>query len=137
MKKLGWLLVVVLAMALGAGMAFAQSSVNRVTAHVPFAFFVGKTELPAGYYEVYQPVDTALDLVIRNMDTGKAIVLPVMLMGKTNDDQKAELMFKKVDDRSYLWEIVPRWADGWEVAGLHVKNAPSAASLPKASVAGE
>ncbi len=137
MKKFGWLVGAVLALALCAGAVFAQISVNRVTANVPFAFYVGKTELPAGRYEIYQPGDTALDLVIRNMETGRAILVPVLTQGIPNETGTAELVFKKVDDKPYLSEVLPRWSDGYELKGIHVKHTASTASLPTTTVAGE
>jgi hypothetical protein len=45
---------------------------------VPFAFYVGKAELPAGPCEVFPQNDGAFDLVIRNLNTGKAVVMPVI-----------------------------------------------------------
>jgi len=137
MKRLGWFAVAASVLVLSAGAAFAQISVKRVTANVPFAFYVGKTELPAGHYEVYQPIDTASDLVILNLETGKRLLIPVVAGTESREFGKAELVFKKVDDRSYLWEVLPRWTDGYELAGIRVKAAASTASLPTTSVAGE
>jgi hypothetical protein len=122
MKKHTRYIVAVFVLALCGGAAFAQMSPERVVANVPFAFYVGKTELPAGQYEIYPESNEAFDLVIRNLSTGKVIVVPVLTWIKTGEADKAELVFNKVDDKSYLAEVHPAQFDGYELIGSPVKH---------------
>ncbi len=137
MRKLGWLLLVVLALAIGAGMVFARTPMNMVNAKIPFSFYVGKTELPAGEYEVYQADDEAMDLVIRNLATGKAIVVPVLTRAISDHSGKPELVFEKVDDKSYLAKVFPAVVDGYELTDLRIIRAASAKGPSKATMSGE
>ncbi len=136
MRKLGWSLAAVLAMAFAASIVLAETTINRVTANVPFSFYVDKTELPAGNYEVYQMNDNDLDLVIRNMDTGKSIVVPVLTRDIPKNSRKAELVFTKVNDKSYLTDVLPSVADGYKLTSDKEIHALTA-GLPKGAMSGE
>jgi len=123
MKKQIRYILVVFAFVLGCGAAFAQMVPERVVATVPFAFYVGKTELPAGQYEVFPEGDTTFDLVIRNMSTGSSVLVPVLSRSESGVTDRAELVFKNVDDKSYLAEVRPAEMDSYELASLPAKHA--------------
>jgi hypothetical protein len=122
MKKHTWYVVAACALALCGGAAYAQMSPGRVVANVPFAFYVGRTELPAGQYEVFPENDAAFDLVIKNLSTGKAIVVQAISRIETGESNKAELVFNKVDDKSYLAEVRPAQSEGFELIAAPTKH---------------
>ncbi len=137
MKRFIWLLLVVATLAFGASMVFAQVMTNMVTAKVAFSFYVGTTKLPAGNYEVYQADDSGLDMVIRDLDTGKAIMVPVVSRAISNNDEKAELVFKKVDHQSYLTKVLPAISDGYVLTSDQEIRTDSAAVVSKGTESGE
>ncbi len=137
MKKLGLFAVVALVLALCASAAFAQMQSSRVVANVPFTFYVGKTELPAGRYEVYPANQTAMDLVIRNLGSGKAIVMPVRTRIESSEFGNPELVFQRVDDKSYLSEVKPGAADGFELRGAPVTHGHTVEGVSRTTVSGE
>lgn len=110
------------AVALCAGSVFAQISPLRVEANVPFEFYVGDTQLPAGQYEVYPDGVGELSLVIRNMQTGATVLAPIAMRTGTVERVKAELVFDKAHDRTYLSVVRPLWADGLQLNAVHTKQ---------------
>ena len=113
MKKTIWCALAVFALAMSSGAAFAQMSIDKVVADIPFAFNVGNTELPAGQYEIYPQSNAGLDLVIRNVVTGKVLITPTVTRIEFKETARAELVFDKVSDKSYLAEVHPDVADGF------------------------
>ncbi len=132
MKRVGWIVVAAVAVSLTAGAVFAQMGEVVMNAKVPFAFYIGKTELPAGQYEVFRPSDSGFELAIRNTVTGKSIILPVLTTIETSNNDKAEFVFKKVENRSYLLEVLPPNVEGYLVATSETKGHENA-SIPKSS----
>ena len=122
MKKHAWFVGVMFAVALFGCVAYAQMVPERIVAYVPFAFYVGKTELPAGHYEVYPQNDQQFDLVMRNLNTGQALYLPVITRVGLPGNGKAELVFDKVDQKEFLSEVRPVIADGFEVGRVPSKH---------------
>ncbi len=125
MRKMSWTIVAVCVLALSAGLVFAQIA-PRVVANVPFPFYVGNTMLPAGHYEVYPSNDSAMDLVVRNVDTGKSVFMPVETRDLATLTSKSQLVFKKVNDKTYLTEIRPQMSDGFVTRLPHEKAANGA-----------
>jgi len=97
--------LVVLSLLLTAAGAYAQSAVE---AHVPFAFKVGKTQMPAGNYAIANDMDTNF-ITIRNVKTNDA----VLALGTRQSPSKTtnKLVFRHVGDQYSLTEI---WGSAWE-----------------------
>ena len=62
--------LVVLSLLLTAAGAYAQSGIQ---AHVPFAFKVGKAQMPSGNYVINRETGAAF-LTVRNLQTGKTVL---------------------------------------------------------------
>ena len=65
--------LVVVAMAL-TGLALAQDSTYRVTANVPFDFYAGDQQLPAGMYQFVVNLEDH-SVMLRNKTTGRSYAL--------------------------------------------------------------
>jgi hypothetical protein len=97
--------LVVLSLLLTAAGAFAQSALE---AHVPFAFKVGKTQMPAGNYTIANDWDTNF-ITIRNLTTGDAVLaLGTRQSPSTTTDK---LIFRHAGDQYSLTEI---WGSAWQ-----------------------
>jgi len=85
--------------------AYAQSALE---AHVPFAFKVGKTQMPAGNYAIANDTDTNF-ITIRNVQTNDA----VLALGTRQSPSKTtdKLVFRHVGDQYSLTEI---WGSAWQ-----------------------
>ena len=71
---------------------------------VPFAFIVGSTHLPAGYYYVYHPGDPYLIVIER--DDGRARAMAYIHPANTNsDDSATKLVFNKYGDQHFLLQV--------------------------------
>ena len=110
MKKVTWMVLLVLAGALSAASAFAED--QPVIANVPFAFSVGNKVLPAGRYEVTSVGNDRITggVLIRNVDqpryaaltfTAQAEQTPVSSYKREN----AGLVFVRINDQYFLREI--------------------------------
>ena len=75
MKKTvrNFVVLVVLAMALS-GLSLAQDATYRVTANVPFDFYAGEQQLPAGAYQFEVNYDNH-SVLLRNKTTGTSYAL--------------------------------------------------------------
>jgi hypothetical protein len=107
----GILSLVVLSMLLSASAAYAQSLVQ---ADVPFAFKVGKTQLPAGTYEIRTNCQHMV--VIHNPQAGKSAFSQVM-PGETSD-ASPRLVFHRIGNQYFLAEI-------WGLGGAAWTNLPT------------
>ncbi|HEY1265579.1 MAG TPA: hypothetical protein VGF06_18770 [Terriglobales bacterium] len=90
--------LVALALLLNATAAFAQAAAK---ADVPFAFTVGKVELPAATYVVSN--DTAATVTIRNAETRKAILS--LMHREYPKGGSPRLVFHKVGGQYFLAQI--------------------------------
>ena len=121
--------LVVLSLLFTAAGAYAQSALE---AHVPFAFKVGKTQMPAGDYAIANDTDTNF-ITIRNVQTNEA----VLALGTRQSPSKTtdKLVFRHVGDQYTLTEI---WGGSWQPGmtlatpkqnkQLEAASAPSSAS---------
>jgi hypothetical protein len=117
--------LVVLSLLFTAAGAYAQSAVE---AHVPFAFKVGKTQMPAGNYAIANDTDTNF-ITIRNLKTNDAVL--ALGTRQSHDKTTDKLVFRHVGDQYSLTEI---WGDasepGMYVAAPKQKKQLEAASAP-------
>ena len=100
------LMLIVAFVTLGASAAEAQTNnPQRVVAQIPFAFNVGKTNLPAGKYtiSVLNPSSDRTVLQIRSVD-GRASA--VILTNDVNHSpaDNAKLVFERYDDHYFFSE---------------------------------
>jgi hypothetical protein len=117
--------LVVLSLLLTAAGAYAQTALE---AHVPFAFKVGKTQMPAGNYAIANDTDTNF-ITIRNLKTNDAVL--ALGTRQSHDKTTDKLVFRHVGDQYSLTEI---WGDasepGMYVAAPKQKKQLEAASAP-------
>ena len=103
---------------MAAGIVFGQSTLT-IPLDVPFKFMVGKKEMPTGKYEFVLTSGQRATLVLRNLDTKKAMFLPIVeRLAETHPEEKhhAQVVFDKVGDVRTLSEFwPPDNADGYLV----------------------
>ena len=85
-----------------AGVASGYAQETALKAHIPFAFAVNRSALPAGDYSLGQVYQNAW--VIRNDDGGPAIVTLATHNG-TNQEGGAKLVFERCGERYFLTEV--------------------------------
>jgi hypothetical protein len=100
----------VLSLAVAASAAGLES--QRLRAHVPFAFEVGSTRLPAGNYSLSQAEDAFPDLLeLRSPDAGRGMFVFVTDAGTRSATQRPpELLFDRIGNERYLRAV--KLADG-------------------------
>jgi len=105
MKSLKTIILSVGAVALaGSSGLYAQS---KATATIPFEFSVANTTLPAGEYTMSPTYSTHDLMVIRNVETRKAVVV----MAPNNSTEykgpagRNVVLFHKIGDRYFLAEV--------------------------------
>jgi hypothetical protein len=91
--------LVVLSLLLTAAGAYAQSAVQ---AHVPFAFTVNKTQVPAGTYSVNRDLDSNF-IMIRNVKTAATVI--ALGTGQSPSKKTGKLIFRHLGNQYYLSEI--------------------------------
>src|SRR5689334_1120072 len=103
LSMLMFLAVVALATA-----AVSAQSTRRVVANVPFSFFVGDKEMPAGTYGV-QPTSSGSGILrITGTQNSESIVRLSSSLQRSNTG-KGKLVFHRYEDTYFLSEI---WATG-------------------------
>jgi hypothetical protein len=89
----------------------------RLIVDVPFEFMAGKTQLPAGKYEISQIDMSAPVLVIRNVAIGKGIDVPFLTRLAPRDIAQPEAVFDNTGTQNYLSEIYIPATDGFLIQG--------------------
>jgi hypothetical protein len=79
---------------------YAQTTVR---ATVPFAFTVGKTEVPAGTYTI-NPISPSV-IAIRDRNTGKGVLSLVRPERPGSNDGTPKLVFNKYGSRYFLSQV--------------------------------
>jgi hypothetical protein len=115
--------LVVLSLLFTAAGAYAQSAVE---AHVPFAFKVGKTQMPAGNYAIANDTDTNF-ITIRNLQTNDAVL--ALGTRQSHDKTTNKLVFRHTGDQYWLTQI---WGDASE-PGMYVATPKQKKQLEAAS----
>jgi len=115
--KRGAVLVMALAITVGTAVsAFAASTDSSIVVKIPFAFTVGKSNLPAGAYTLTEKENNVLQ--IRGAEGS------VFVLGRTvrseDSSQRATVVFHRYGDRYFLAGV--KSSDGESV----IKAAPSA-----------
>src|SRR5215467_6499429 len=121
-RHLHILMLVVALVTLFASAAEAQtSSPQRVIANIPFAFTVGKTNLPAGKYaiSVLNPSSDRTVLQIRSVD-GHASAMILTNSVNSSPADNAKLVFERYADR-YFFSQAQMAGETTSFAALHSK----------------
>lgn len=106
MKPLfGLLTLVVLLFALATGVALGQP--RGVVADIPFAFYVGDVELPAGSYQF--SIDPVQPRMLRISGEGRGVYRLTVSNG-TSTHSRSEAVFNKYADGSHFLEQI--WISG-------------------------
>ena len=114
--------IVVLVTIFASAVQAQTSNPQTVIAKIPFAFTVGKTNLPAGKYTftVVNPTSDRKVLEIRNIDGhASALVLTNSVDGRLADN--AKLVFERYDDHYFFTQA--QWAgDATGLAAIQSKS---------------
>jgi hypothetical protein len=107
MKKYAWMLFVALSLVISAASTFGSAQIEGVIkVNVPFTFYVGNTELPAGEYTIRRAVATNPDVLeIRSADSKTAVLVLGRPAHSTTTPSKTQLIFKKYGDAAVLSQI--------------------------------
>ena len=103
--------------------AHAQtSSVQRMTATIPFEFSVGKTTLPAGKYTitVLNPTSDRKPLQIRSVN-GRSSAIVLTMTSKADLSDNAKLVFERYGDQ-YVFAQAQLAGDATTLAAVRTKQ---------------
>jgi hypothetical protein len=79
---------------------------GTINADVPFPFYVGNTQLPAGRYEIRRVLATNPDILeLRSKDAKTAVLIAGNAAQANDTPSKTELVFKKYGDGFILSQI--------------------------------
>jgi hypothetical protein len=106
----GW--VVFAIVVVGVFSAAAARADERVVAHVPFAFIVGESRLPAGDYIVKDMADDPAVIEITSADGHRSTFMLTMASSSSAMSAQPRLVFEKFEDQLFLARITQ--ADGHE-----------------------
>lgn len=110
MKKQLSLIAATLSLFLMLGAGAAAQMTRQMTVTIPFAFSVGKTELPAGTYTVYRTSTTAGDgFLLREADGRAKVVFNARQIQSGESSEVGRLEFRRYDDQYFLARV---WAEG-------------------------
>ena len=110
-------------------LAINAQAQTKVVAHIPFAFNVGKTMLPAGRYTitVLNPSSDRKILQIRSLDgRSSAVVLTNGIIGKASEN--AKLVFEHYGDR-YVFAQAQLAGDETTLAAVRSKRKNSMVAI--------
>lgn len=109
-------LISLFVLAAGSAAALSAQSVRPLTATIPFAFYVGDTQMPAGEYRVALPAGV-LAIKVQSPDGSNSAMRLVNAASATRTPANHALVFRKYgEDRYFLGGI---WHLG-EPEGLEV-----------------
>jgi hypothetical protein len=95
--------------------AYAQT----IKVEIPFAFIAGKTELPAGSYELSVNNSNSTVLAVRSMAKGGQSLQVHVLTRVSARPDSPSIYFDKTEDKAYLAEVYFPGTDG-----VHLQGAP-------------
>jgi hypothetical protein len=111
---------IVLASVVLAGLAAsARAETIRIDAQVPFEFTAGRNDFPAGRYQITaeNPDDAAL--AVKNLDTGKTVVVEYLTRISSRQDGKSAFVFDAMEGKHALSEIyVAGTEEGYLLPGM-------------------
>jgi hypothetical protein len=107
MKKHTCLVVAALSLVIGMASSFASPQIEgEIKVDVPFTFYVGNTELPAGQYTINRVLASNPDVLeIRTSDGKTAVLISGHPAQSPTTPAKTELIFKKYGNVAILSQI--------------------------------
>jgi hypothetical protein len=106
MKKYAWMVVIALSVISATSSFGSAQIVGEIKANVPFTFYVGNTQLPAGEYRISRVVPENPDLLeMRSTDGKMAVLILGHAVQSTTTPGKTELIFKKYGNVAILSQI--------------------------------
>jgi hypothetical protein len=106
MKRYTCMVVAALSLLIALASSFASQIEGELRVNVPFTFYVGNTELPAGDYTINRVVPGNPDVLeIRSSDGKTAVLITGQAAESTSTPAKTELIFKKYGSVSVLSQI--------------------------------
>jgi hypothetical protein len=107
MKKYAWMLFVALSLVISSASSFGSAQIEGVIrVNVPFTFYVGNSELPAGEYTIRRVLAANPDVLeIRSADSKTAVLVLGRPNQSTSTPSKTQLIFKKYGDVPILSQI--------------------------------
>jgi hypothetical protein len=94
----------------------AQSSL-KVTATVPFDFYVGNERLPAGEYTFGGHATGQRFLVVKEVDDGGGLITLAQSAQVEIPRKEGALIFRRYDDQYFLYQVwTIGWVSGYEMA---------------------
>jgi hypothetical protein len=121
MKKYALSVVAVLSLVIAAAASLALAQIEgTIESNVPFAFYVGNTQLPAGRYEIKR-VDPAMNpnlIELRSKDGKTAVLALGIPLQLSAPPEKTELVFKKYGNVAVLSQILEATGSGLELPKL-------------------
>ena len=115
-----------LLLVVGAGVAQAQA----IRADIPFTFFAGSKEMPAGKYEIVH--NPAGPIQISGPSKSTATLPVLTFLGRHDGDAEPELIFDKINGQMHLSEIWLPGKDGLLLLGTKEQHDHAVVGGPKA-----
>jgi hypothetical protein len=107
---------------LAAMVAPVAASEVLVVGDVPFEFSAGDTKLAAGRYQIGVTDQNTAILEIKNLNTGKAVMVPYVTRLAARGSDEALLLFDQQEGQKYLSEVFAPPADGFYLQGAKGKH---------------
>ena len=99
-----------------AGLAVpATARAARVDGQVPFEFTVGSAALPAGHYQVRFERPERGIVTVRNVDTGKVVLVEYLARIESKEDGKSLLVFDEIEGQHVLRAIYVAGQEGYQL----------------------
>jgi len=90
------------------GIAASAQTAKEMTVNIPFDFYVGKTELPAGTYSIYRTSATSGDgFILRSDDLKRAVMFNAKVIRTSDSSSGSKIEFRRRNDRYFLSRIMP------------------------------
>ena len=109
MKKQLLQIATILSLCLMLGVAATAQMTRQMTVTVPFAFYVGKTALPAGTYNIYRTSTPTGGFLIRDNKGHAKVVFNTQQVQSGKSQSGARIEFRRYSDKYFLGSV---WAAG-------------------------
>ena len=101
-KLVGILMLLAVSLLVSVPNTYAQ---NVTQATVPFAFTIGRSEMPAGTYTISHISPSVI--AVRDSDTGKSVLTLVRPESAGKSDGNPKLLFNKYGNKYFLSQVSP------------------------------
>ena len=112
--KMSWVFLAAV-FALAGSASVARADEDQVVAHVPFAFIVGNSRLPAGDYIVKETPGEPDVISIASADNRQFVFVLSIPATSNETPTKAELEFDKVGGQYFLARVMPEGGNAREI----------------------